>query len=80
MGLITSILKRTETRVVENKVRVHTKALKSRSDVQLFQDFVEIEAKLKAGKPTTREERRKYRHALKKLRERGLVGQVTEET
>lgn len=79
MGLITSILKRTETRVVKGKYNVRAGSITSRSDVKLFEDFVEIAAKMKHGKRVSKEEYKRYKYARRRLRDRGILGQVTEE-
>lgn len=79
MGLITDILKRAESEPAKDRYRVHTKHLESRSDVELFKDLVEIAEKMKAGKPVSKEEHKRYKRAQRKLTDRGLIGKVEEE-
>lgn len=78
-GLITSILKRTETRVVAGQYNVNASLVKTKSDAQLLRVFVSVSAKARARQQVTKQERAQYRRARKLLRERGILGQVTEE-
>lgn len=78
-GLITSILKRTETRVVEGQYSVNASLVKTKSDAQLLRVFVGISAKARARQSVTKQERAEYRRARKLLRERGILSQMTEE-
>lgn len=78
-GLITSILKRTETKIVEGKYHINASLVKTKSDARLLKDFIDVAAKAKARQSITKQERAQYRRARKLLRERGILGQVTEE-
>lgn len=80
MGMITDILRTTPRKKLAHPIlKVNPYALKTKSDKTLFQDFIEVSAMVKAKKPLTRVDQKRYRRAVRALTDRGLMAKVTEE-
>lgn len=80
MGLITDILRTTpRKKLAQPLLTVDPHALKTSSDKALFQDFIEVSAMVKAKRPLTRVDKKRYQRAVRVLTDRGLMAKVTEE-
>jgi len=80
MGLITDILRTTPRKKLAQPIlKVNPHALKSKSDKELFQDFIEVSAMVKAKRPLTRADKKRYQRAVRTLSDRGLMTKVTHE-
>lgn len=79
-GLISSILRHSEPRELKQPVhRLNPKALKTKSDREYADTFVKVAQKLQRKEPVTREEKRAFKSARRKLMDRGLLALVTHE-
>ena len=79
MGLIYNILKRTETKKLDNPiVQIATDRIASKMERQHMATIQRIDAKRAAKQELTNKDRRDFRSAVNGLKRRGLAKVVTE--